>query len=74
MPARSLFSWSEEPRIHRWASNACPAFEAGAHIDLHLGDGLIRQYLIASSPQEQDHYLLCVRRQLASHGGSDQYT
>jgi vanillate O-demethylase ferredoxin subunit len=49
---------------------ALPAFEAGAHIDLHLGRGLIRQYSIASPPHERAHYLLCVKKESASRGGS----
>ncbi|KQR08014.1 MULTISPECIES: PDR/VanB family oxidoreductase [Xanthomonas] len=47
-----------------------PAFEAGAHVDLHLPDGLIRQYSIASAPHARDHYLLCVKLADASRGGS----
>ncbi len=27
-----------------------PPFTAGAHIDLHLADGLVRQYSIANAP------------------------
>lgn len=48
-----------------------PAFTAGAHVDLHLPGGLIRQYSIASAPQVQDHYLLCIRQENPSRGGSD---
>jgi vanillate O-demethylase ferredoxin subunit len=51
---------------------ALPPFEAGAHVDVHLPDGLIRQYSIASAPQQRDHYLLCVRRTDDSRGGSRQ--
>ncbi|WP_322049520.1 PDR/VanB family oxidoreductase [Paraburkholderia sp. J67] len=47
-----------------------PAFDAGAHIDVHLANGLTRQYSIASAPHERDHYLLCVKREAASRGGS----
>ncbi|WP_049623629.1 PDR/VanB family oxidoreductase [Frateuria defendens] len=47
-----------------------PAFEAGAHVDVHLPNGLIRQYSIASSPHQREHYVLCVRREPASRGGS----
>lgn len=47
-----------------------PAFEAGAHVDLHLPDGLVRQYSIASAPHARDHYLLCVKLADASRGGS----
>lgn len=45
-------------------------FEAGAHIDVHLPNGLVRQYSIASTPHVRDHYLLCVRRESDSRGGS----
>jgi ferredoxin-NADP reductase len=49
-----------------------PAFEAGAHVDVHLPDGLVRQYSIASAPQQRDHYLLCVKLAAQSRGGSHQ--
>lgn len=47
-----------------------PPFAAGAHVDLHLPNGLVRQYSIASAPDELGRYLLCVRREPASRGGS----
>lgn len=47
-----------------------PAFEAGAHIDLHLPSGLVRQYSICSAPQQRSYYSLCIRREQASRGGS----
>ncbi|WP_321813423.1 MULTISPECIES: PDR/VanB family oxidoreductase [unclassified Paraburkholderia] len=49
---------------------ALPPFDAGAHIDVHLARGLIRQYSIASAAHERDHYVLCVKREAASRGGS----
>lgn len=49
-----------------------PPFEAGAHVDVHLPDGLVRQYSIASAPDRRDHYLLCVRLAADSRGGSRQ--
>jgi len=49
---------------------ALPAFEAGAHVDVHLPGGLIRQYSIASPPADRSRYVLCVRREPASRGGS----
>lgn len=51
---------------------ALPAFEAGAHLDVHLPGGLVRQYSIASAPHQRDHYLLCVRLAADSRGGSRQ--
>ncbi len=47
-----------------------PAWTPGAHIDLHLPCGLIRQYSLTGSPAEQDRYLLCIARESQSRGGS----
>ena len=47
-----------------------PAFDAGAHIDVHLGDGLVRQYSLCNNPRESHRYRLAVLRDGASRGGS----
>ncbi|MDD2546789.1 MAG: PDR/VanB family oxidoreductase [Burkholderiaceae bacterium] len=47
-----------------------PAFDAGAHIDLHLGDGLVRPYSLASAPSARDRYRLGILKDPASRGGS----
>jgi vanillate O-demethylase ferredoxin subunit len=47
-----------------------PAFTAGAHIDVHLPGGLIRQYSLCSSSVERRRYLIGVLREPASRGGS----
>ncbi|QGU85864.1 PDR/VanB family oxidoreductase [Erwinia sorbitola] len=47
-----------------------PSWQAGAHVDLHLAGGLVRQYSLAGDPQQRDSYLLCVKREAASRGGS----
>lgn len=47
-----------------------PSFSAGAHIDLHLPNGLVRQYSLANDPQETHRYLLAVAREKNSRGGS----
>ncbi|MGW1558454.1 PDR/VanB family oxidoreductase [Streptomyces sp. NPDC002144] len=47
-----------------------PPFEAGAHIDVHLGPSLVRQYSLCNSPQEKGRYLICVRRDDGGRGGS----
>ncbi|MEU0424569.1 PDR/VanB family oxidoreductase [Streptomyces canus] len=49
---------------------ALPSFEAGAHIDVHLGPSLVRQYSLCNSPREKGRYLICVRRDDAGRGGS----
>ncbi|MFD4511599.1 PDR/VanB family oxidoreductase [Streptomyces sp. NPDC058457] len=49
---------------------ALPSFEAGAHIDVHLGPSLVRQYSLCNSPRETGRYLICVRRDDTGRGGS----
>ncbi|MEM5432758.1 PDR/VanB family oxidoreductase [Cupriavidus oxalaticus] len=47
-----------------------PGFTAGAHIDLHLGPGLIRQYSLCNGPEQSDSYTIAVKREAQSRGGS----
>lgn len=47
-----------------------PAFSAGAHIDVHLPGGLIRQYSLCNPPWEHQRYLIGVLKDPASRGGS----
>lgn len=47
-----------------------PAFSAGAHIDVHLPGGLIRQYSLCNHPEEQHRYVIGVLKDPASRGGS----
>jgi vanillate O-demethylase ferredoxin subunit len=47
-----------------------PAFEAGAHIDVHLPNGLVRPYSLCNAPSERHRYLIAVLRESASRGGS----
>jgi ferredoxin-NADP reductase len=47
-----------------------PAFEAGAHIDLHLPNGLLRSYSLLNAQDEQHRYVLGVLKDRASRGGS----
>jgi ferredoxin-NADP reductase len=49
---------------------ALPPFSAGAHIDLHLPNGLVRQYSLCNSPTERNRYVVGVKRDLNSRGGS----
>ncbi len=53
---------------------ALPAFSAGAHIDVHLGEGLIRQYSLSNDPQETHRYVIGVLRDEAGRGGSRTFT
>lgn len=47
-----------------------PAFTAGAHIDVHITDGLIRQYSLCNPPGEQHRYVIAVLRDPKSRGGA----
>ncbi|MES2160211.1 MAG: PDR/VanB family oxidoreductase [Pseudomonadota bacterium] len=47
-----------------------PPFTAGAHIDVHMGAGLVRQYSLCNPPQERHRYLIGVLRDPSSRGGS----
>ena len=47
-----------------------PAFTSGAHIDVHLGTGLIRQYSLCNDPAERHRYCIAVLREPQSRGGS----
>lgn len=47
-----------------------PAFSAGSHIDVHLPNGLTRQYSLCNNPSEGHRYLIGVLRDAASRGGS----
>lgn len=67
---------------HREATDICsfeladpdgrplPPFTAGAHIDVHLGDGLLRPYSLCNDPAERHRYRIAVLLEPASRGGS----
>ena len=66
----SLASATSRSYELRATDGALPSFEAGAHIDVHLGPSLIRQYSLCNSPQDTGRYLICVQRDDAGRGGS----
>ncbi len=47
-----------------------PRFTAGAHVDVYLPNGTIRQYSIASSTTDRTRYLLGVKLETDGRGGS----
>lgn len=49
---------------------ALPPFTAGAHIDLHLPNGLVRQYSLCNPQHETARYVVGIKRDAASRGGS----
>ena len=50
---------------------ALPAFEAGAHVDVHLPGNLVRQYSLCNPPIETHRYQIGVLRDAGSRGGSE---
>lgn len=46
------------------------SWEPGAHIDLHLPSGLIRQYSLCGDPAQSDIYRIAVLREKDGRGGS----
>jgi tetrachlorobenzoquinone reductase len=47
-----------------------PPFTAGSHIDLHLGNGMIRSYSLVNDQRERHRYVVAVNNDAASRGGS----
>ncbi|HEX5259652.1 MAG TPA: PDR/VanB family oxidoreductase [Sphingomicrobium sp.] len=47
-----------------------PPFEPGAHLDVHLPNGLVRQYSLTNDWRERDRYMIGVARVADSRGGS----
>ncbi|VWX58026.1 Vanillate O-demethylase oxidoreductase [Burkholderiales bacterium 8X] len=47
-----------------------PSFSAGSHVDVHLPNGITRQYSLCNDPGESHRYLIGVLRDAASRGGS----
>lgn len=52
------------------AGQTLPSFEAGAHIDVDLGNGMIRQYSLCNAATDNDRYLIAVKRESQGRGGS----
>src|SRR5271166_737337 len=47
-----------------------PDWTAGAHVDLRLPDGKIRQYSICGDPDDLSHYRIAVKLEEKGRGGS----
>jgi vanillate O-demethylase ferredoxin subunit len=58
--------------VHPWG-RALPAYEPGAHIDVHMPGGFVRQYSLAHAPRADApcmSYVIGVKREPLSRGGS----
>jgi ferredoxin-NADP reductase len=47
-----------------------PPFRPGAHIDLHLPNGLVRTYSLCNEPADNARYVIAVKREAGGRGGS----
>ena len=47
-----------------------PAFDAGAHIDIKMPNGLTRSYSLANDPKERNRYVTAILKDMNGQGGS----
>jgi len=47
-----------------------PDYSAGAHIDVHLANGLVRQYSLIDLSDDRTRYVIAVKREAGGRGGS----
>ncbi|MFA5957666.1 2Fe-2S iron-sulfur cluster-binding protein [Hyphomicrobium sp.] len=50
--------------------SSLPHWSAGAHVDLHLPDGRVRQYSLCGDPEQHTHYEIAIKREEQGRGGS----
>ncbi len=64
----------QTPRIREFElvgdGAALPPFEAGAHIEVAVGEGVIRSYSLANDPRDTDRYVIAVLREPDGRGSS----
>ena len=68
--------FDETPDIRRYelidpAGVVLPAFSAGAHIYVHLKEGMVRQYSLSNDPLNRGCYEIAVLRETDGRGGSE---
>jgi len=65
--AEGINSYELRPRL---GGEPLPPFTAGAHIDVHLPNGLVRSYSLSNPEGETTRYVITVANDAASRGGS----
>ncbi|MEJ8839886.1 PDR/VanB family oxidoreductase [Ramlibacter sp. AN1133] len=75
LTAKVLDRWEEAPdiaslRLVRADGGTLPPFSPGAHIDVYLPGGHVRQYSLCNGPNEKGDYRIAVLRAPGSRGGS----
>lgn len=58
-------------RLAAPAGGPLPSWTPGAHIALRLGEGLVRQYSLCNGPEDGAEYVIAVKREPCSRGGSE---
>lgn len=56
--------------LNRAGGGTLPPFSAGSHIDVHIGEGLVRQYSLCIAPGDPSFYRIAVKHEPQSRGGS----
>lgn len=64
--AEDVVSLRLEPASGRWL----PHWQPGAHVDVALPSGALRQYSLCGDPRERDNFRIAVRRLPHGNGGS----
>ena len=59
-----------ELRLVDDSGESLPPWTPGAHVDLVLGDDLVRQYSLCGDPTDKSSFTVAVLRELESRGGS----
>jgi ferredoxin-NADP reductase len=57
-------------RVDFAGETSLPPWSPGAHVELHLADGLSRQYSLCSSPESVDSWSVAVLLEMDGRGGS----
>lgn len=70
---RAISAEAEDIRAYEFVDprgGELPGFTAGSHLDVHLPNGLVRQYSLCNDPRETHRYVVAVLREPGGRGGS----